>query len=110
MATFSRRAADVGDVHVVSLAGELDMATADGLCEWLVDLAGSAVVIDLSELTFLDSSGIASLVRARREIERDGSELKLTRPRHNVERVLDIVGLGPWVTDWEPTWESGLTS
>ena len=59
MATFSRRATDVGDVHLVTLVGELDMATSAGLTEWLVDLAGSALVIDLSELTFLDSSGIA---------------------------------------------------
>ena len=34
----------VGDVHVVSLGGELDMNSADGLPEWFVEIAGSPVV------------------------------------------------------------------
>jgi anti-anti-sigma factor len=104
--TSSRRVTDVGDVHVVSLVGELDTATAEGLTDRLIDPAGPSVVVDLSGLTFLDSSGTAALVKARRRIEQDGSQLRLALPRRNVEQVLGIVGLSGWVSDWEPVWES----
>lgn len=49
--TFSFSVTDVGDVHIVSLRGELDIATAGGLADWLVDVSGSLVVIDLGQLT-----------------------------------------------------------
>jgi anti-sigma B factor antagonist len=110
MATFSGQVTDVGDVHLVSLAGELDMATAVGLSDWLVELAGLTVVIDLSGVTFLDSSGITALVQARLQIESDGGALKLTRPQPNVERVLEITGLSGWVSDWDAAWCPGSTA
>ena len=106
MAAFSRRVSDAGEVHVVSLVGELDLKTAEGLTDWLVDVAGSLVVVDLSQLTFMDSSGITALVKARAQIEQAGSELRLTRPAPNVERVLQIVSLSEWVDDWDPAWEA----
>ena len=34
------------------------MSTAAGLVDWLVEISGSKIVIDLSELTFMDSSGM----------------------------------------------------
>src|SRR5271165_3488755 len=110
MTAFSRRVTDVGEIHVVSLVGELDMETAEGLADWLVEISGSVVVVDLSGLTFMDSSGIAAVVKARAEIENAGSELKLTRPVPNVARVLEIVGLSEWVHDWDPVWEPKLTA
>ena len=45
---FFRGAISLGDVHVVVLGGELDLDTAEGLSDWLVELAGSSVVVDLS--------------------------------------------------------------
>ncbi len=104
-AAFSRRVTDVGDVHLVSLAGELDMATAVGLADWLVSVAGSDVVVDLSGLSFVDSTGIAALAQARGLIEQAGSELRLTRPQRPVERVLEIVGLAGWVDPWQTAWD-----
>ena len=53
-----RQAVKIGDVHVVILRGELDMDSAQGPSDWLVEIAGSPVVLDMSELTFMDSSGI----------------------------------------------------
>jgi anti-sigma B factor antagonist len=98
---FSRSVTDVGDIHLVALRGELDLATADGLSGWLIEISGSTVVIDLSELAFMDSSGIAALIQTKNEL---GDCLVLTRPRANVRRVFDITGLGAWFTDWNPAW------
>jgi anti-sigma B factor antagonist len=101
-----RGVADVGDVHVVSLRGELDIATAEGLADWLVDISGSSVVVDLSRLTFIDSSGISAMVVAHNRMKQVGDELVLTRPHPIVRRALEIVGLADWVTEWDPKWST----
>jgi anti-sigma B factor antagonist len=103
---FYRGATDVGDVHVVSLKGELDVATAEGLADWLVDISGSSLVVDLSRLTFMDSSGISAMVVAHNRMEAVGDELVLTRPHPIVRRALEIVGLANWVAEWDPKWST----
>lgn len=74
---FSRSVTDVGDAHVVSLSGELDVATARGLLEWFTEIAGSTVVVDLADLTYMDSSGISVMVQAKKKL---GDSFVLTRP------------------------------
>ena len=59
---------DLPGVHVVALHGELDISTVDGLADALVEVADSTVVVDLSGLTFMDSTGIAALMFARSRI------------------------------------------
>ena len=59
--------------------------SANGLTDALVELAGSTVVVDLSDLTFMDSSGIGALVRARNRIRADGrGQLALLRGRNSL--------------------------
>src|SRR4051812_7188576 len=75
---------------VVSLEGELDLATAPVLAVALADLEKSLfpVVVDLTGLTFLDSSGVALLLKSRP----GGSQLTLIcPPKTVVARVLRIV-------------------
>jgi anti-sigma B factor antagonist len=88
-----------GGARIVRLRGELDLATADKFADRLSNLEDSAIVIDLSGLSFIDSSGISVLIR---EHNRRG-ELVLTRPRPNVGQVLRIAGLEGWVRRWPPT-------
>lgn len=103
---FSITVRNLPDLHFVTLHGELDVASADGLANSLVELAGSTVVVDLSDLTFMDSSGIGALVRARNRIRAGGlGELVLTRPGEIVRRALGIVGLDAWIVDWSPDWD-----
>jgi anti-sigma B factor antagonist len=95
------------DVHVVELSGELDVASADFLTHALADVAGSTVVVDLSDLAFMDSSGIGALVVARNRIKAKGlGELVLARPAAIVQKALEIVGLSAWIVDWSPDWAS----
>lgn len=103
---FSRElVAEVDGVDVVALRGELDVATADGLSDWLIDRAGSLLVVDLSDLTFMDGSGITALVIARNHLREHGGDLCLTRPRRLVRQALEIVDLADWVRDWDPDWD-----
>ena len=101
---FSYSVVDRGDVHLVSFRGELDIATAEGLSDWLVAVSGSTVVIDMDQLTFMDSTGIATVIQARNRMIENGDRLVLTRPRPNVRRVFEITGLSEWLSDWDPTW------
>ena len=102
--TFRRTVADVGDVRVVTLRGELDMQSAEGLADWLVEIPGPSVVVDLSELTFMDTSGITVMVRVRQRL---GDSFVLTRPQPNVRRIFEITGLGGWLSEWDPRWSDG---
>jgi anti-sigma B factor antagonist len=103
---FSISARELPDRRVAALHGELDMASAGGLADALVEVAGSTVVVDLSDLTFMDSTGISALVVTRNRILTDGrGQMVITRPRGIVRRALEVVGLGGWIVKWSPNWD-----
>ena len=102
---FSLTARHVPDVHLVALHGELDIVSADWLTDALVEVAGSTVVVDLSDLTFMDCSGIDALMLARNRILATGRGLLVvTRPTAIVRKALEILGLGGWIVEWSPDW------
>lgn len=78
--------------HVVRLWGELDHAEATALAE----VAASSVdtqrelVVDLTDLTFIDSAGIGVIVETARLTDGD---VLLRGPRPAVRRVLDVTGI-----------------
>lgn len=84
-----------GGLVRVALTGELDVATADQLDEALqgVEKEASILVLDLGELSFIDSSGLRVLVRSNRRLEAAGSRLVVGAASDAVERALAISGL-----------------
>jgi anti-anti-sigma factor len=74
------------------LAGEIDSYTAPELSERL-DADPSLVVLDLTEVTFIDSSGLRVLVEGHRRRVEAGSSLTLRSPSAAVQRLLEISGL-----------------
>jgi anti-sigma B factor antagonist len=85
-----------GDGHVVVvLCGELDMAAAAGVAAALVAAAASEpwVIVDLAGLRFIDASGVAALVRGRKQARRAGGDLLLAAPRRQVLLVLTLTRL-----------------
>ncbi len=78
------------------LLGELDLTVADQLERRLERLraVGTSVRLDLSELSFIDSSGIRVVIRARLDATRDGWALDVD-PHVNeiVRRPLELLGL-----------------
>jgi anti-sigma B factor antagonist len=103
---FSFTVRELPGVHVVALHGELDIVSAYDLALALVEVAGSTVVVDLSGLTFIDSSGISALVMAKNRILVDGrGRLLLTNPGGIVRAALEIVGLSSWIVDWSEEWD-----
>lgn len=82
-------ALDIAAVHrgngtsVVKLQGELDVATAprlDVTIRRLVEHGSTDIVIDLGQVTFVDSEGVAALLRSRRLLAAVNGELVLTGP------------------------------
>jgi anti-anti-sigma factor len=83
----------VGDQTVLTVGGEVDIVTVESFENALRDAQRSPrVVVDLSEVTFMDSAGINALVGAYHRVGPD-CELRLVGLRPNVRRVFEITGL-----------------
>jgi len=83
-----------GDVAVVALNGELDVAGAALLEHELdrisADHAPSAVVLDLSALDFMDSTGLRLIVLADARAREEGRQFAVVRGAPDVHRVFEI--------------------
>jgi anti-sigma B factor antagonist len=93
---FSVRVERRGDAAVVVPTGELDLATAPALEASLSRAfteAAPRVVLDLRELEFIDSSGLRTLLTARRRAEEAGSGFSLVAGHAALERTLEIAGV-----------------
>ena len=82
------------DRHIVAVTGELDMATAERLWERIEPLfaPGAVVVLDGTDMSFLDSSGLRVLLQAGRRATEQGAAFRLVAPQEAVRRVLDLTG------------------
>ena len=85
-----------GDTVVVSLTGELDPHTVPLLADELdnaVAQGTTSVALDLSGLTFIDSSGLRVVIATHRQLEEAGGKLVLRAPSDTVRRLLELTGL-----------------
>lgn len=81
--------------HTIALMGELDLANADAVEAELERAAATdcrSIVLDLSQLEFMDSSGVALLMRATQSARADSNRLAIVRPPERVMRVLHLTG------------------
>jgi anti-anti-sigma factor len=76
----------------VFVAGELDLSSVGELASALDPVDGS-LVIDLGGVSFMDSSGIRTLVVARKRLLNHGGSLLLRAPQPHVRLLLEITGL-----------------
>jgi anti-sigma B factor antagonist len=83
------------DAVVLALQGELDYCSGADLALRLADEGrrGTNVVVDLTQLEFMDSAGMGVLHRAAKWAGEEGWTLSLTGPRPNVARVLALTDL-----------------
>lgn len=86
-----------GGRAVIALAGELDVNTASQVTDEVSQLlAGgelTAVTIDVSRLTFVDSTGLRAILAGRENLQAAGATLALDGASGVVERVLEMTGL-----------------
>lgn len=86
----------VDGVPVVAVSGEVDVYSAPALKESLTDLLHSGVntvVVDLSHVAFLDSTGLGALVEARTATTEAGGTLPLVCGQERILKLFAITGL-----------------
>lgn len=81
--------------QLATLRGELDLSSYDEVSAVLTPLfdADGDVILDLAELTFVDSSGIRIFIRLHTALQERGGRLILRGPTANVARVFGVAGL-----------------
>lgn len=88
-----------GDLHVLHLRGELDVGGVGQLRDAFAALDGSGVVVDLSELAFLDASGLNALLEARRLFGTGGRNLELRGATGIVRRIFEVTSMSHYLAD-----------
>lgn len=76
-----------------ALSGEVDAHTAPSLAAALESLPGGTVQIDMSEVSFMDSSGLRVLLEATARARSAGGDVVVVRPSATVTRLVEISGL-----------------
>jgi anti-sigma B factor antagonist len=94
---------DLPDAGVrLALTGEIDLANAKTLREAIHQAAGNravrAVIVDLDDVTFIDSTGIATLIDGRKLADVCATSFRVANPRDLVLRVLEITGVLTYLT------------
>jgi anti-anti-sigma factor len=85
-----------GAAETLLVAGELDISSAPAFEQAVnqaLDGQGREFRLDMSGLTFMDSTGAKALIHVQKHVERLGRRLVIVSPTHAVRMVLDILGL-----------------
>jgi anti-sigma B factor antagonist len=81
----------------LALAGELDGSTAPFLMNQFVDLNAvhsGDMVLDIAQLTFIDSTGLSVFVSQHKKLKAQGRRLVIFAPSSMARQLFDITGLG----------------
>jgi anti-sigma B factor antagonist len=85
-----------GEVAVVAATGEVDVFTApalDGEITALLEQGRSRLVVDLSGVSFLDSTGLGVLVKGLKKARDAGGSIHLVVTSDRIRKIFDITGL-----------------
>ncbi len=92
---FELRVEPEGEVTVITVSGELDLATVPAMRGALlgaVDRRARRLVLDLSGVTFIDSVGVGAVLHAKRRLGADGAVAVVLAPDSYARVILDVVG------------------
>lgn len=91
--------AESGAECILTVDGDIDLASApefEASLRTALDASPSSIVVDLTALTFIDSSGLRVLVASSKDAQSRGATLALRNVPRHAQRVLDITGLSEW--------------
>jgi anti-anti-sigma factor len=91
-AAFAIEEERAGAAIAIRLTGEVDVAAAAAVRARVDAAAAGPLVLELSAVTFVDSSGLRELLRARMECDRRGGRLVLAGVPPTVARLFDLTG------------------
>ena len=87
---------DAGGQTVAAVCGEVDLYTAPRLREELekaIEDGRQQLVLDLTELDFIDSTGLGVLVGAMKKARQSGGDVSLRNASRSTYKILEIAGL-----------------
>ena len=89
-----------GSAEIVVVRGEIDLATADAVRADLREAfeRSGNVVLDLREVTFMDTQGLAVVIETQQSSAAEGTRFAVTRAPDHVHRLFDMIGLTPRLT------------
>lgn len=85
-----------GETTIVSVSGEVDLHSSPDLRTAIIDVLGRKprrLIIDLSNVRYMDSSGVGTMVEAKRRADRGGGQLVLAGLQPRVQSLLEIAQL-----------------
>ena len=85
------------EVRVMQPSGRLDVTNVDQFRREVIDISASKpkfLLIDLKDISFMDSSGLGALVAALKTIRNSGGELALCSPTDQVQMLFDLTSMG----------------
>jgi anti-anti-sigma factor len=88
--------APIGDAPGLAVRGEVDIDAVAGLDRAFATAIFDSVgvfVVDLTEVTFLDSSGLATIMRARARLGRENRELAVVCPPGPARRLFEVTSM-----------------
>lgn len=83
---------------VLTVSGELDLATSPALEAELERASGGLVIIDLRGVSFMDSTGLSLLVKAQRRAKEARRRLAVVKGGAQVQRLLTLTGVAERLT------------
>jgi anti-sigma B factor antagonist len=93
------------DVTIVDFKGRLAIGVSDSVLPKLIgDLlheGSRKILLNLSEMDYIDSNGLGELVQGFREAQRAGAALRLLKPQDRVAKTLRLTNLLPMFTVYE---------
>jgi anti-anti-sigma factor len=91
-----------GDVATVTIVGEIDLVTSTRLnreLDAVLDARPARLRLDLAAVAFMDTSGIAILLKARRRALAQGARFAVISTSRVIQRLLEITGLASLMAD-----------
>ena len=94
-----------GDVVIVDFQGRLAVGVGDemlpGLISELLDEGNRKILLNLSEMDYIDSNGLGELVQTLKMSKRLGAQLVLLKPQDRVRKTLKLTNLLPMFNVYE---------
>ena len=83
------------DQTILTLKGAMTSASAAAFVEAIAAVSSSRLILDMTDVPFVDSMAVGSLVRAFVSCHKTGRKLALVGLGHRVQNVMHLTGIGP---------------
>lgn len=80
-------------INIISVSGEIDLSNSPKLRDAFKKLEGLDLLIDLSAVTYMDSSGVATLVEAMQKVSKNNGKFKLCGLTGEAKNIFEIARL-----------------